>query len=526
LSRIFDATGMLCEEAIMHVQFAPRVVAAVAAAAVVTWGTLSSAQPPLEKPPSPIEFPAPASILDPNTTPIDLASALQLAGVQNPELFLARERVTEAVALRQYAAAQLLPTLNAGLNINEHTGPLQAATGNIVKVNRGALYVGLGSAAVGAGTVNIPGLVWSGNVSDTYFGILASRQLVRRRQFENAAARNDILLYVAVAFVELLRAEGHLAVARRTRDEAHEVARVTAAFAKVGQGRQADADRATTELEERNTDILRAEAEWLTASARLCQLLNLDPSTRLVAADGCVVPAPVVPDPIPLCELLAIAMTQRPELAARRATIQQALIELQAAKLLPFSPNLIVGYSAGTFGGGSNLAAAGIVQPDGTILRQSRFDDFAGRQDFDAVVYWSLRNLGIGNVALTRLADSRLRTSQYQETIVLDQVRAEVATAYARTHARFAQIETAERALKSSTQAFQEDLIRTRNREGLPIEVLNSLRLLGRSRLSLVDAICDYNRAQFELYVALGQPPADTLARPVPPDLLTSETSK
>ena len=26
----------------------------------------------------------------------------------------------------------------------------------------------------------------------------------------------------------------------------------------------------------------------------------------------------------------------------------------------------------------------------------------------------------------------------------------------------------------------------------------------------------DYNRAQFELYVALGQPPADSLARPVP----------
>jgi outer membrane protein TolC len=485
----------------------------------------AAAQPPAAKPPT-IEFPKPPSILEPNTTPIDLASALQLAGVQNPELFLARERVTEAVALRQLAAAQLLPTLNAGLNVNEHTGPLQAATGNIVKVNRGALYLGLGSAAVGAGTVTIPGVVWSGNVSDAYFGILASRQLVRRRQFENTAASNDILLRVAVAFVELLRAEGHLAAAHQTRGEAHEVARVTAAYAQVGQGRQADADRAATDLEERNSDILRAESDWLTASARLCQLLNLDPSTRLIAADGCVVPAPVVPDPIPLCELLAIAVMQRPELAARRAAIQQAMIELQAARLLPFSPNLLVGYSAGTFGGGSNLAAAGIVQPDGTILRQSRFDNFAGRQDFDAVVYWSLRNLGIGNVAIARLADSRLRASNYQEIIVLDQVRAEVATAYARTHARFAQIDVAERALKSSSQAFREDLLRTRNREGLPIEVLNSLRLLGRSRFAYLDAICDYNRAQFELYVALGQPPANTLARPVPADLLPPELVK
>jgi hypothetical protein len=30
----------------------------------------------------------------------------------------------------------------------------------------------------------------------------------------------------------------------------------------------------------------------------------------------------------------------------------------------------------------------------------------------------------------------------------------------------------------------------------------------------------DYNRAQFELYVALGQPPADCLARPIPESLV------
>ena len=31
-----------------------------------------------------------------------------------------------------------------------------------------------------------------------------------------------------------------------------------------------------------------------------------------------------------------------------------------------------------------------------------------------------------------------------------------------------------------------------------------------------LNAIVDYNQAQLELYVALGQPPADVLARPVP----------
>lgn len=450
---------------------------------------------------------------------IDLASALQLAGVQNPEILIAREQVTEAVALRQLAAAQYLPSINAGTNFDNHNGPLQQSTGVILKVNRGSLYLGLGANAVGAGTVNIPGIVWNGNLSRTYFDALTASQIVRSREFRSDAVRNHVLLRVASAYVELLRAEGHLAVALKSRDEAQEVARVTANYAKTGQGRQADADRAATEHEQREADVAQARGDILSASARLTELLGLNSSVRLHVVDAWVVPAPIVPDPIPLAELIAIALTQRPELQERQAAIQAAFLQLRAAKLLPFSPNVIVGYSAGAFGGGSNLAADGIPQADGTILRQPRFDSFAGRQDFDAVAFWSLQNLGVGNVAHIRLSRSQLRAEQLRELEVLDRIRAEVATAYARTHARFAQMDSTERAVKSSQKAFQEDLLRTKNVQGLPIEVLDSLRLLGRSRHAYLDAIADYNRAQFELYVALGQPPAQFLARPVPANL-------
>src|SRR5262249_44384892 len=150
-------------------------------------------------------------------------------------------------------------------------------------------------------------------------------------------------------------------------------------------------------LEQRNNEVLQAEEEALAASARLCELLGLDPSVRLQAVDGWVVPAPIVPDPIPLPELLTIALTQRPELAERRAAIAVALLRLREARLLPFAPDFVLGFSAGTFGGGSNVASAGVAQPDGTVLRQPRFDRFDDRTDVDAVVYWSLRNLGLGN---------------------------------------------------------------------------------------------------------------------------------
>jgi outer membrane protein TolC len=462
--------------------------------------------------PGTVAVAASASLLNPNVKAIDLGSALKLAGVYNPEILLARERITAADAERQYAAAQILPTLNYGGNIDHHQGRLQQSTGKIIQVNRDSLYLGLGANAVAAGTVNIPGIVWSGNVSDSIYAALVTRQMVTQRAFESDAIRNDVLLRVVTAYLELLRATGRRAVVSQIRADAAEMARVTANFAKTGEGKQSDADRSEAELQLVNDQLLQTDADIEVTSARLAQLLSLDPSVRLHPADGWVVPVPIVPDPVPLPELLTIALTQRPELAAQQAAIRAALLALQGAKVLPFSPNVILGYSNGSFGGGSDVAR--------DTTGQARFGNFDDRQDVDAVVYWSLRNLGVGNLAMIRLARSNLRQEELRQFIVLDQIRAQVAGAYARTHARYAQIGNAELAVNAGRKAYQQDLFRTRNGQGLPIELLDSLRLMGRSRLTYLDAIIDYNRAQFELYVALGQPPAGTLARPVPSALV------
>jgi outer membrane protein TolC len=434
-------------------------------------------------------------------TTIDLASALDLAGVRNPEIMLARERVTETAAIRQFAAAQILPNLNAGMNFDAHSGPVQQSSGHILNLSRSALYVGAGANAVAAGSVNIPGVMWNQNISQGIFTYLVARQTVRQQQFSSQAVRNEVLKRVSLAYVELLQSAGRRAIAIRIRDDAAEIARLTAAFARTGQGRQADADRAATELGKRETDLMVTEGELLMASSRLAQLLNLDPTVRLQPAEGWVVPTPLVPEPITLQELIAMAALRRPELGAQREAIAVAMLNLRGARILPFSPTTMVGFSAGTFGGGSNL------QPQ-------RFGNFAGRNDFDVIAYWTLQNLGVGNRAQINVARSRLRQNDFRQLEVLNAVRLEVANAYVRSQTRFAQIATAERAVRSGVDSFQEDMVRIKNNEGLPIEVLDSLRLLGRARFEYLNAIAEYNASQFELYVALGQPPANALARP------------
>ncbi len=453
----------------------------------------------------------PPTILAREAQPIDLGTALQLANVQNPEFNVARTRILEAAAMRQLAAAYFLPSINPGLDYDSHTGNLQQSSGNILSVNRSSFYVGAGSNAIAAGTVNIPGVYYFGNIGVGVFNYLASRQTVRQREFESIAVRNQVFLLVTSAYSELLRAEGRRSVQIQARDEAKIVARLTAHFNETGLGRAADANRAATQLARREADIQGAEAEILVASANLCRLLNLDPSIRLRPTDAVVVPQPIVPDPIPVRELIALGLLNRPEVAGQRAAIQAAFLSLDGAKILPFSPNTMIGFSGGAFGGGSNL-----VRPI--------FGGLSGRTDLDVIVYWTIQNLGLGNVALIRLADARLKMANFQQVEILNRVRADVAEAYARSHARYAQIGVYEQAVRSGYLAFHEDLERIQevaaNRPArvLPIELLNSFDLLANARVEYVDAIVDYNRSQFAMYVALGQPPANSLAHPVPVD--------
>lgn len=458
--------------------------------------------------------PIPSRLAKTESTIIDLASALNLAGVRNPQILLARERVVEAAALRQLAAAQFLPSLHFGTSYDSHDGNLQQSTGNILNVNRSSLYLGAGASAVGSGTVTIPGVQWNLNISDTVFKALESRQFVRRRQFAQRATENAMLLRVGSAYLDLVRAEGRRALALQNIADSKDVVRLLKAYVKAGQGRQADEDRAMTDYLHRQEFLQQTEGDVLTASARLAELLDLQPEPRLHPIEDRAVPSAAVPDAIPLTELLAIAVLNRPELHEQQAAIRQALLHLDGAKVLPFSPTVLVGFSYGAEGGGSNLVA----QPVGSnpfAAGAPRFSNLNERADFDAAIFWTLQNLGVGNVAQIRMARSNLTSANLELVRRMNIVRAEVAVAHGQIQARLLQIETCEQAVKAITLGFGQDFRRIRGGEGLPIELMNSLRLLGQARLAYLDAIMDYNQAQMNLYVFLGQPPANTLARPV-----------
>jgi outer membrane protein TolC len=432
------------------------------------------------------------------TFPIDLATALRLGGIDNPTIALAEEAVRASQADQLRAQVLLLPNLNAGFNYNYHDGTLLSARGIVRDVTRQALYTGAGAGAVGAGTVAIPGIQISAQVADAVFDPSAARQRVTGRRFDALATRNAILLDVAARYLDLSAAQSRLLATAQSEREFADVARETADFAKVGLRRQADADRAFAELQLLRIEAERRREEVAVASNELARLLNLDPSAHLHAPDGLVPLVELVDPHAGLDELIQIALTRRPELGARTADVAVNETLLRKERVRPFVPFLVVGFSAGQFGGGSNLVGTG-------------FGHFGGRTDFDALAVWTFQNLGLGNLATQRRLRADVRAAMAERTRTVNLIRREVAEAYALVRQLLREVEIARRRLASASDGYRLDSTRARNAEGRPIEVLNSARLLYTARQNLVVATVAYDRAQFQLFVALGQPPTEAL---------------
>lgn len=455
--------------------------------------------PPLVLTPLPFNTEIPGE----RVSPINLASALQLAGAKALDVQIAIRQVD--LAARQYDRAKLLwvPNLVVGVDYFAHKGPQQNFAGQIVKANRSTFMTGLG-----------PSLVFS--TADVIYAPLAARQDLRARQAVLQATTNDTALAVAEAYFTLQQARGELAGASLAARRAEEVSRRAERLAD-GLAPPMEATRARVELARRRQVEVAARERWRISSAELARLLRLDPSAVLEPIEPPSLSVTVIQESASLDSLIPIALTTRPELAGSQAVVQATLTRLKQEKIRPLIPSLALrgastnpagtlGY--GTFGGGPN----------------GKLGAFDGRFDIDVQVLWEFQSLGFGNKARVgeRRAEHEAATLDLFRT--QDRVAAEVATAFAQVRSASERLTLAEPALKDAvelTEKSLEALGQTRRVGDVltlvvrPQEVVAAVAALGQANADFHTAVADYNRAQFRLYRALGHP-AQALAGSVP----------
>lgn len=462
---------------------------------------METAPPDFEAPrdrgtvPESIPLPPPQS-MGQEVYPIDLPTALALAGANNLQIAFMVERVREAAALRDRANVLWVPSLNAGLIYNNHAGRIQATEGEIIEASRNSLYAGAGAVVGGAplngGSGGPARMFVDLPLVDVLIEPLAARQVVRAANAQRAAVFNDTLLQVATAYLALLRAHSQVGIAQEAVNNAEVLARITADFAQAGEGLQADAQRVQAELASRRRDLLQARESVAVSSAELARLLRLDPALTLAPTEPAATPIDLVPDQMPLPDLIGTALASRPEVNQANAAIDETFLRRRQEQLRPWIPHLYAGFSGGGFGGGMGSSVRG----------------FSDRTDFDVAAVWEWENFGFGNTARQRQQASVHRQARINANQVRDLVATEVSRSYHRVRLRRDQIETAQSQVAAALQSLQLNLDGIRGRALRPIEAQQAVTAVASARGEYLDSVVDFNSAQFELLRALGQPPA------------------
>ncbi|MDB5353471.1 MAG: hypothetical protein JWN86_4718 [Planctomycetota bacterium] len=436
--------------------------------------------------------------------PIDLPGALRLAGARDLDIAIARERVCQAVAELQQAQVQWLPSLYVGPNWTRHDGQAQVVEGRVRTISKSSLFIG-GTAAAGSsvsgpvpagGPAQVSGLTSILRISDAIFEPLAARQILDARKAGIQVATNDSLLGVAEAYLDLQRAAGRLAIAREAATNAETLSTLTASFASSGAGLESDHRRSLAERDRQRKNVEAAVGELEVASAELILRVRLDPRLVVAPIEPPETVLRLVPDGRTIDELITTGLTSRPELAEAQALVKATLVRLKQAKLRPLIPSLALRYSGGGFGGGPN----------------GFFGDFNARSDADVNLYWEVQNLGLADRSIARQRASQQRTANLQLMKVQDRVASDVVRAEKERIATSRQMDQAAQAVPEAQASLTLNLTNIRRGAGLPgatrpIEVLQPIQALAQARADYLDAVLAYNRAQFRLYRALGQPP-------------------
>jgi outer membrane protein TolC len=408
--------------------------------------------------------------------PIDLATALRLAGAQSLDIKLAQEKLTEARANQTSARAQFFPWLAPGVGYRRHDGNTQAVTGEILDVSKQAYSAGATLAA-------------QLDLGDALNKTLAARQLVKAADHALAVQQQISVLVAAQNYFELAKAQAAVGVAREavriSQDYEGQLGQAVAA----GLALKGEALRVRVQTERNQLALRQAQEQQRIAAARLAQVLRLEATVELQANDGELAPLTLVETNAPLKTLVAQALAARPELKQGAALLEAARAGQNNARYGGLVPSLNAQMFAGGLGGGVGGA----------------WGNFGSSEDYFVGVSWRLGPGGLFDPGRLRAAESQVRSTQILEDKLRDEISRQVVEAATRVQSQVDQLARAKQALATA----EESLHLSRQRKEFAIaNVLENIQAeqdLTRTRRDYLNAIAEFNKAQYALTYALGR---------------------
>src|SRR6266581_2298665 len=412
----------------------------------------------------------------PDLLTIDLLAVLRLAGARNIDIQLAREKLAEAYAAEESAIERFFPWVAPGVTYRRHDNLIQNTEGVIEEVHKQSYAPG--------GT-----FIAQTDIGDAIFKSLEAHQLMKAARHGLGAQQQETILAAARGYFDLAAAHEAIGVAREAlRASSDYAAEIDRAF-NAGIAFKGDALRVKVQQQRDEIALRRADENVRLASAKLVQILHLNPTVQLTARDASVVPLSIVSAKETVGDLISQALMARPETRQNAALISAAEHAKNGAIYGPLIPTVGGQAFFGGLGGGMN----------------SETGHFGQSEDYVALLNWRIGPGGLFDFGDIHAHQARLHGATLVADKVADQVGNEVVTSQARVQSLEDQIATAEQSLSDAEEALRLGQERKEFGVGVVLETIQAQQDLSRVRNDYLNIVTDYNKAQYSLLRALGR---------------------
>jgi outer membrane protein TolC len=406
---------------------------------------------------------------------IDLATTLRLAGAQNLDIRIARERLSEARANRESTIWQFFPWLSPGITYRRHDDLIQDVAGNIVDVHKESYAVG-------------PTISAQLEIGDAIYKNLASMQLVRAAGYALESQRQDSLLTASQAYFDLLKAHSAAGVANEAvRISTNYLEQIQRA-SEAGIAFRGDVLRVQVQVERNRNTLRQVQEQERVASARLVQVLHLAAHVDLAPNEHELIQLTLMPTNASLASLISQALSMRPELKQSRALLEAARDAKNGAVYGPLIPNLSAQLFAGGLGGGRDGAGR----------------TFGKSGDYQIALGWRIGPGGLFDRTRIKASEARLQIAEFTGEKLLDDITRQVVENHTRSQSFRDQLGTSQRAVTAAEETLRLSEERKQFAVANVLETILAEQELTRARLDLSNAIAEYNKAQYGLVKAIG----------------------
>ncbi|MBE0434663.1 MAG: TolC family protein [Methylomicrobium sp.] len=402
------------------------------------------------------------------TFQVDLETVLKLAGANNLTIEEYRLKYRQAMAEQIKTKEWWLPTLHTGVSTHYLTGAAMNADGQIFTgVDRNNVWAGIGINA-------------QLDFNQGVFGMLAARQRSEAAFHFSIAEKNQVLLETVNTYFDLQTEQLKYTFLQALVDQSDTLARQLDLQTGAGLRYQSESLQAQSNTGHLKIALLQSRADWRQKSALLANLLNLDAGIRLVSADTSLVPLTLV---VP--ETDSVGYANRPEFKGMNAELNALQTARKTANEGLLLPTLTVGTRNGIFGA-----------YDGPTRNTT---------DVNASLLWKIPLGRFTYQGDLKQWDSKISLQRNKLAQFKNRYRQEIDSTKARLAAAGEQLTVGKQALQLSAEALNQSLEREKMGTVKPFEVFQSQQFYLQAQIDYLQAIAEFNKAQFTLKVAQGE---------------------